>query len=72
VNTHEKEQYVVDAEGKRIAVLVDIATYEKMRDAYEELGDIKAYDEAKDKVKSEIETGQYSTLDEYLSSREKR
>lgn len=40
-------RYLVDEEGKRIAVVVEIAEYEQLLDALEELGAIRAYDAAK-------------------------
>ena len=42
-----KEQFVVDENGKRTAVLLEIERYEKLLEAKEELEAIKAYDEAK-------------------------
>ena len=56
------QQYVVDAQGNRIAVLVDVATYEKLFEALEELEDIRAYDKAKNKVEAELQAGDYTTL----------
>lgn len=41
-----KEQFVVDDQGKRVSVLLDIATYQKVLDALEELEYIRAADEA--------------------------
>jgi PHD/YefM family antitoxin component YafN of YafNO toxin-antitoxin module len=42
-----KERYVVDAEGNRIAVLLDLDDYERLLEAFEELEAIRAYDAAK-------------------------
>ncbi|MCX6256777.1 MAG: hypothetical protein NTW49_02590 [Bacteroidia bacterium] len=42
-----KENFVVDISGKRIAVILPIADYDKLIEAYEELKDIKAYDKVK-------------------------
>lgn len=42
-----KEQYVVDENGKRTAVLLEIERYEKLLEAHEELEAIRAFDEAK-------------------------
>ncbi len=44
------ERYVVDENGKRVAVLLDIQEYERMVEELEEFEDIlacRAYDEAK-------------------------
>jgi hypothetical protein len=42
-----KENYLVDDHGKRIAVMLPIKEYDKIKEALEELEDIKAYDLAK-------------------------
>lgn len=42
------ERYVVDKEGARIGVLLDIADYHRLLEALEELEAIRAYDAAKD------------------------
>ena len=36
-----EERYIVDSEGNRIAVILDLATYERLIDAVEELEDIR-------------------------------
>jgi PHD/YefM family antitoxin component YafN of YafNO toxin-antitoxin module len=41
------ERYVVDENGKRVAVLLEIEEYERMIEEIEELEDILAYREAK-------------------------
>lgn len=41
------EQFVVDAAGKRNAVLLNIDRYSELMEAEEELACIRAYDEAK-------------------------
>lgn len=42
-----KEQYVVDQEGNRTAVLLDVEYYEELLAALEEVESMRAYDEAK-------------------------
>ncbi len=42
-----KERFLVDSEGNRIGVLLDIADYERIVEELEELDDIRAYDQAK-------------------------
>ncbi len=39
-------RFVVDENGKRVGVLLDIKEYERMIEELEELEDIRAYDEA--------------------------
>ena len=45
-------RYVVDENGKRVGVLLDIKEYERMVEEIEELEDIRAYDEAKAAIES--------------------
>jgi len=42
-----KERYVVDEQGQRISVVLDIADYQELLDELEELESIRAYDAAK-------------------------
>jgi hypothetical protein len=42
----DEERFVIDDEGNRVAVIVDIKQYEKLREA--ELEQIRAYDQAKE------------------------
>ena len=41
------EQYLVDEEGNRKAVVVPISSWQQILEALDELEDIRAYDEAK-------------------------
>ena len=41
------ENFVVDKEGQKIGVLLDMKTYEHLVEELEELEDIRAFDEAK-------------------------
>lgn len=43
------EDYLVDEQGRRKAVVVPLEQWEKVLEALEELEDIRAYDEAKDR-----------------------
>ncbi len=42
-----KERYVVDESGRRTAVLLEIERYEKLLEAEEEVGELRAFDDAK-------------------------
>jgi hypothetical protein len=42
-----KEQYLIDANGKRTAVLIDIQYYQALLDAFEEVESLRACDRAK-------------------------
>lgn len=41
------ENFVVDKQGHKIGVFIDIKSYEHLMDELEELDDIRAFDEAK-------------------------
>lgn len=42
-----KERFLTDEHGKRVAVVLDIAEYNRMIDELEELEDVRAFDAAK-------------------------
>jgi len=42
-----KENFIVDENGARVGVVLDIADYQKLLEDLEELEAIRAYDEAK-------------------------
>ncbi|HMJ89744.1 MAG TPA: hypothetical protein VK530_08000 [Candidatus Acidoferrum sp.] len=63
------EQFVTDANGKRVGVLLDVKTYEHLREAEEELADIQAYDTARPKVEADIKAGRVSSLSDYRAKR---
>ena len=51
---HEPPQYVVDVKGNRVAVMLDIASYEQLLEAAEEVNCVRAYDAAKPVVEAEL------------------
>lgn len=42
-----KTQYITDATGKKVSVILSVRDYEKILEELEELEEIKAYDRAK-------------------------
>ena len=68
----KEEQFVTDAHGTRIAVLLDLKTYLRLRDAEEELDDIRAYDTARPKAQRAVAAGQFSSLQEYRARRQRK
>ncbi len=46
-STAKSPKFIVDNQGKRVGVVLDIDQYEALVDAREELEDIRAFDEAK-------------------------
>lgn len=65
------EQFVTDGKGKRVGVLLDLKVYARLREAEEELADIRAYDNARPKVMADLKAGNFSTLSEYRIKRSK-
>ena len=59
------EQFLTDAKGKRTGVVLDLSTYERLREAEEELAEIKTYDSARPRALSEIAAGQFATLTDF-------
>jgi hypothetical protein len=63
------ETFVTDAKGERMGVMLDLKTYQRLRDAEEELAGIRAYDTARPKVAAELRAGQFSSLTDYSAKR---
>ena len=61
----KEEAFLTDAKGKRTGVVLDLRTYEHLREAEEELADISAYDTLRDRARREIAAGQFATLADY-------
>lgn len=65
------EQFVTDPKGRPVGVLLDLKTYERLREAEEDLADIRAYDAVRPKVTADLKAGQFSTLADYRAKRAK-
>jgi hypothetical protein len=52
-----------------VGVLLDLPTYARLREAGEDLDDIRAYDAAAPQVKAEIASGDFVTLADYRKAR---
>jgi hypothetical protein len=68
----KEAQFLTDAEGKRTGVVLDLKTYQRLREAEEELADIQTYDTLRDRAHSEIASGHCATLTSYRSSRRRK
>jgi hypothetical protein len=68
----KEEQFLTDARGKRTGVVLDLRTYQHLREAEEELADLQAYDALRDRAHSEINAGQCTTLASYRSDRKRK
>lgn len=67
--SRRREEFLVNATGKRVAVVLDLVTYQELRDAAEDKSDIAAYRAAKPAVDKEIATGNFTTLADYRLKR---
>jgi hypothetical protein len=67
-----KEQFIVDASGQTVGVVLDLRTYERLRGAAEDKADLRAYRAAKSRVAAEMARGEFATLEEYRASRSRR
>jgi hypothetical protein len=63
------EHIVTDTQGNRIAAVLDIKTYDRLREAAEELADIRAFDSALPKVRAELKSGKFDSLSAYIAKR---
>src|SRR5438105_10208763 len=68
----EPEQFITDAKGERVGVLLNLKTYERLREAEEELADIQSYDAARSTVLTEVKSGQFATLSDYQAARARK
>ena len=66
------EQFLTDAKGNRTGVVVDMKTYERLREAEEELADIHTYDALQCRVRTEVATGKCVTLTSYRADRKRK
>ena len=65
----EKERFVVDTSGQRVGVLLDLPTYERLREAADDNTDVRSYRAARRRVAGEIARGEYATLADYRRKR---
>jgi hypothetical protein len=65
------EQFLTDADGNRIGVVLDLKRYERLREAAEELEDIRAYEEARPRAYAELAAGKFKYLDEVRPKQKK-
>lgn len=65
-----EEQYITDANGNRVAVVIDINIYQKLLEELDEYYCLKGYEEAVTETEPEIRSGDYLTLEQYLTNRQ--
>ncbi len=63
-----QEQYITNAQGDRVAVILDITAYQKLLDEMDEFICWKGYQQALEETDLEIAGGDFVTLDHYLAT----
>lgn len=63
------EQYITDAQGKRIAVVLNINTYQKLLEDLDEFYCLRGYEQGVAETEPEILSGDYLTLEQYVTRR---
>jgi beta-glucosidase/6-phospho-beta-glucosidase/beta-galactosidase len=63
-----QEQYITNAQGDRIAVILDITAYQKLLQEMDEFLCWKGYQEAVEETDLEIANGDFVTLNHYLAT----
>ncbi len=64
-----KERFIVDVAGRPVGVLLDLATYERLREAAEDNCDLRACRAAKTRVAGEMARGKFAPLGLYRAKR---
>ncbi|MFA5805680.1 MAG: hypothetical protein WC879_13670 [Melioribacteraceae bacterium] len=67
-----KKKYVVDTNGNKTAVILDMKIYEKLIDEIDELNCALGYDQAKKENELDLISGNSITLEEFISKRKAR
>ena len=68
--TNLQQRFLTDEHGNRIAVVLDIAVYEKLLEDLDEFYCEKAYEQSVKETEPEIEAGNHLTLEEFIKQRE--
>lgn len=68
MKTQLAEKYLTDQEGNKIAVVLEIESYQKLLDELDELYCEKGYEQAIKETNEDIEQKDYISLDEYLKN----
>ena len=67
-----KKKFVIDTNGNKTAVILDLKIYEKLIDEIDELNCALGYDQAKKENESDLKSGNSITLEEFISKRQTR
>lgn len=67
-----KKKFVIDANGKKTAVILDLKIYEKLINEIDDLNCALGYDQAKKENELDMKLGNSITLEEFISKRQTR
>lgn len=68
MNLTLKEKYLTDQEGNKIAVVLDIDTYQKLLDDLDELYCEKGYEQGLKETNEDMKKGDYMNFDAYIKN----
>jgi len=68
----KKKRYITDQAGKRVGVMLDLPTFQKMEDELDDYYSRRAYEKAKPGTDGEIKRGDFVTIEEVISRRGER
>jgi len=63
-----QEQYITNAQGDRVAVILDIAAYQKLLEEIDEFLCWKGYQQSIVETELELKNGDFLTLSQYLET----
>ena len=63
-----QEQYITNAQGDRVAVILDIAAYQKLLEEIDEFLCWKGYQQSVTETEPELRNGDFLTLSQYLAT----
>jgi PHD/YefM family antitoxin component YafN of YafNO toxin-antitoxin module len=72
MNVLADKQFILDPAGKPVAVVLDIACYERLCEAAEDAEDRAAFEAALPEATRELAAGECVDLDDYLAARKAR
>lgn len=67
-----KKRYITDQASKRVGVVLDLPTFQKMEDELDDYYSRRAYDKAMPGTDAEIKRGDFVTIEEVISGRGER
>ena len=70
--TQKNAQYITDHAGKRVGVVLDLRTFEKMEDELDAYYCKRAYEKAKPETDAEMKRGEFISIGEIVARRNRQ